>query len=77
MHAYDYAQYERRARLGDRTILMKSGKIMMDISGTEREAMTVEKLVEKFSIESDRMLFVEKTSLRRGFYVANNNCKRV
>ena len=41
---------------GNRTILMKSGKIMMDISGTEREAMTVEKLVEKFSIESDRML---------------------
>lgn len=41
---------------GNRTILMKSGKIMMDIAGAEREAMTVEKLVEKFSIESDRML---------------------
>ncbi len=41
---------------GNRTILMKSGRIMMDISGVERKEMTVEKLVEKFSIESDRML---------------------
>ena len=28
----------------------------MDISGAEREAMTVETLIEKFSIDSDRML---------------------
>ncbi len=41
---------------GNRTILMKSGRILMDISGAEREAMTVETLIEKFSIDSDRML---------------------
>ena len=41
---------------GNRTILMQSGRIMMDISGKEREAMTVEKLVEKFEIDNDRML---------------------
>ena len=41
---------------GNRTILMQSGRIMMDISGEEREAMTVDKLVEKFEIDNDRML---------------------
>lgn len=41
---------------GNRTILMQAGRIVMDISGSEREAMTVEKLVEKFEIDNDRML---------------------
>ena len=41
---------------GNRTILMKDGQIRMDISGEERDGMTVEKLVEKFEIDNDRML---------------------
>ncbi|MFR6258427.1 MAG: ABC transporter ATP-binding protein [Anaerovoracaceae bacterium] len=41
---------------GNRTILMQSGQIKMDIRGREREDMTVEKLVEKFEIDNDRML---------------------
>lgn len=41
---------------GNRTILMEKGKIIMDIKGEERENMTVEKLVEKFDIDNDRML---------------------
>ncbi len=41
---------------GNRTILMKNGRIVMDISGQERDSMTVEKLVEKFEIDNDRML---------------------
>ena len=41
---------------GSRTILMKDGQIVMDISGEERNQMTVEKLIEKFSIDNDRML---------------------
>lgn len=41
---------------GSRTILMQAGRIVMDISGAEREGMTVEKLVEKFEIDNDRML---------------------
>lgn len=45
---------------GNRTILMKSGRIAMELEGDERKAMTVEKLVEKFSIESDRMLLQRK-----------------
>ena len=41
---------------GNRTILMKDGQIRMDIRGEERDGMTVEKLVEKFEIDNDRML---------------------
>lgn len=41
---------------GNRTILMKEGRIVMDISGEERKNMTVEKLIAKFEIDNDRML---------------------
>ena len=43
-------------RHGNRSILMKDGKIVMDISGEKRRQMTVENLIEKFSIDTDRML---------------------
>ena len=43
-------------RHGNRTILMKDGKVVMDISGEKRRQMTVENLIEKFSIDTDRML---------------------
>ena len=41
---------------GNRTILMQDGQIAMDISGAERESMTVEHLIQKFEIDNDRML---------------------
>ena len=41
---------------GNRTILMKDGRIVMDLTGQERENMTVEKLVAQFEIDNDRML---------------------
>ncbi len=41
---------------GNRTILMKDGRIVMDIQGAERAEMTLEKFIEKFSIDNDRML---------------------
>ncbi|MBN7773180.1 ABC transporter ATP-binding protein [Clostridium aminobutyricum] len=41
---------------GNRTILMKSGRVVMDISGEAREKMTVERLIEQFEIDNDRML---------------------
>ncbi len=41
---------------GNRTILMKDGKIAMDLHGKEREKMTVEKLIAQFDIDNDRML---------------------
>lgn len=41
---------------GNRTILMKEGRIVMDLAGDERKNMTVEKLVAQFDIDNDRML---------------------
>ncbi len=39
---------------GNRTILMKGGRIAMDIKGKERDEMTVERLIEQFEIDNDR-----------------------
>lgn len=41
---------------GNRTIVMKNGKIALDLKGEERKKMTVELLVEQFEIDNDRML---------------------
>lgn len=41
---------------GNRTILMKDGRIVMDLTGEERKNMTVDKLVTQFEIDNDRML---------------------
>ena len=41
---------------GNRTILMQDGRIVMDLTGKEREEMTVDKLVAQFEIDNDRML---------------------
>lgn len=41
---------------GNRTILMKDGRIVMDLAGEAREKMTVDKLVAQFEIDNDRML---------------------
>lgn len=43
-------------KYGNRTILMQDGKVAMDLKGEERQNMTVEKLIAKFSIDNDRML---------------------
>lgn len=49
--------------VGNRTIMMDEGRIILDISGEERKGMTVEKLLQLYSKESkkqllnDRMLF--------------------
>jgi len=50
--------------LGSRTIMMDKGRIIMDISGAEREATTVQDLIERFrsgagrALDSDRMLLI-------------------
>ncbi len=50
--------------LGSRTIMMDKGRIIMDISGAERERTTVQDLVERFrsgagrALDSDRMLLI-------------------
>lgn len=40
--------------LGTRTIMMHEGKIVLDIKGTERSAMTVEKLIREFERQRER-----------------------
>ncbi len=48
--------------MGNRTLMMDGGKIVLDVSGREREAMTVEDLLEKFAqragekLDNDRIL---------------------
>lgn len=41
---------------GTRTIVMREGRIDLDISGSEREDCTVDKLISQFDIDNDRML---------------------
>lgn len=49
--------------LGNRTIMMDSGRIVLDISGAERDGITVDGLLKKFSagagkeLDNDRILF--------------------
>ena len=48
--------------LGNRTLMMDSGKIVLDLSGEEREHLTVDMLLRKFSekagkaLDNDRIL---------------------
>ena len=43
-------------RLGNRLVMMNNGQIIFDVSGEEKKHLTVKDLLEKFSIQSDRML---------------------
>ena len=49
--------------LGNRTLMMDAGKIVLDISGEERAGLTVDGLLQKFSVgtgkalDNDRILF--------------------
>jgi len=40
---------EHALRIGDRTIMMHEGRIVLDLSGPEREKMTVQDLLDEFS----------------------------
>lgn len=52
--------------IGNRTLMMDGGRIVLDTAGRERESMTVEALLEKFRIQagealhSDRLLLSEQ-----------------
>ena len=43
--------------LGNRTIMMKDGRIVLELAGAQRANMTPEDLLKAFHVESDRMLF--------------------
>lgn len=49
---------ESALRLGDRTLMLEDGRIVLDMAGPERDALTVEGLLGKFrrSLDNDRML---------------------
>lgn len=42
--------------LGNRTLMMDSGRIVLDISGEERSALTVEDLLQQFSLQAGKQL---------------------
>ena len=42
--------------LGNRTLMMDAGRIVLDVSGEERAHMTVEDLLEKFSVSAGKTL---------------------
>ena len=50
-------------QMGNRTLMMDGGRIVLDISGEERKGLTVDGLLEKFSagagkaLDNDRILF--------------------
>lgn len=43
--------------LGNRTIMMSDGKIILELDGDQRKNMTTEDLLKAFHVENDRMLF--------------------
>lgn len=44
-------------RLGNRTIMMKDGRVVLELAGQQRAAMTPEDLLKAFHVETDRILF--------------------
>lgn len=44
-------------KLGSRTIMMKDGRIVLELSGAKRASMTPEDLLKAFHVETDRILF--------------------
>ncbi|MFW5986154.1 MAG: ABC transporter ATP-binding protein [Halanaerobiales bacterium] len=51
--------------MGNRTIMMNGGQIILDLKGQEREDMTVNELVRKFSEKSGRQLTDDRVLLHR------------
>ncbi len=45
-------------RYGNRLIMMNEGNIIYDVKGEEKKNLTVAQLLEKFKIESDKMLMI-------------------
>ena len=44
---------------GNRLIMMDSGRVVVDIRGEEKKNLPVRDLLEKFNIQSDRLLLSE------------------
>ena len=59
--------------MGNRTLMMDGGQIILDIAGEERENMTVEGLLEKFRAQAGRALHNDRILLSKnnGFLTEN------
>jgi putative ABC transport system ATP-binding protein len=42
--------------VGTRLVMMNAGRVVLDVTGAEKAALTPGALVERFRIDSDRML---------------------
>ncbi len=51
--------------LGNRTLMMDAGRIVLDISGQERQGLTVDGLLEKFSAGAGKALDNDRILLSR------------
>jgi len=49
--------------VGNRTIMMDDGRVILDIAGDERENMTMEKLLESYRAKSSRRLIDDRMLL--------------
>ena len=49
---------------GDRTLMMDSGRIVLDLSGTERQQMTVQALIDRFSQARQSQLLEDELLLQ-------------
>ncbi len=52
--------------LGDRTLMLEQGEILLDVSGEERASMTVDALLERFQHQSGAQLVNDRLLLSRG-----------
>ena len=52
--------------LGDRTLMLEQGEILLDVSGEERASMTVDALLERFQHQSGAQLVNDRLLLNRG-----------
>ena len=55
---------ESALSMGNRTIMMNSGKVIYDVSGEQREKETVESLIEKFKDEAGKSLASDEMLLK-------------
>ncbi len=58
---------EQALRMGHRTIMMHEGKIILDVSGPEREDLTVANLVEMFYEASGEVLQQDRLLLAKTY----------
>jgi putative ABC transport system ATP-binding protein len=49
-------QMQSAIAYGDRLVMMDAGRVLLDVGGAEKHALTVEALVQRFRLADDKML---------------------